>query len=190
MAIGRLVRWPLVLLAVAAGVIWLAGTGIFRVRPANAPPTPVATRPADSATAIVLARGDAAFETGDYTASITAYSDALALAPNTAETYNNRGLAYFRLGDTDRAVADFNHALALRPDYVNALTNRAIALFDKGDYEAVIADTSRAIALDPEADSAYMFRGNAYQRVGDWRGALTNWARANAIRAQRQVGGY
>jgi tetratricopeptide (TPR) repeat protein len=190
MSIVRLVRWPLLLLAVAAAIIWLAGAGIFRVRPVNAPPTPVAIRPTDSATASILARGDAAFETGDYSAAITAYSDALTLAPDTAETYNNRGLAYYRLSDTDRAVADFNHALALRPDYVNALTNRAIALFDKGDYEAVIADTSRAIALDPEADSAYMFRGNAYQRVGDWRGAFTNWARANAIRAQRQVGGY
>jgi len=190
MSLGRLVRWLLVLLAMAASIIWLAGSGMFRVRQANVLPAPVATRPIDSAMAFVLARGDAAFETGDYTTAITAYSDALALAPDSAETYNNRGLAYYRLSDTDRAVADFNHALALRPGYVNALTNRAIAQFDKGDYDAVIADTSRAIALDPEADSAYMFRGNAYQRIGDWRGAFTNWARANAIRAQRQAGGY
>ena len=183
-------RWPLLVLVIAAGLIILVSAGIFREHPVNARSAAATPPTADMTTLAALARGDAAFEAGDFVAAAAAYSEALAQTSNSAETYNNRGLAFFQLGSTDDAIADFNRALALRPDYVNALTNRAIALFDKGDYDAVVADTTRAVALDPEADSAYMFRGNAYQRLGDWRGALTNWARANAIRMQRQAGGY
>jgi tetratricopeptide (TPR) repeat protein len=190
MARISVVRWTLLVLVMAAGLVVLPGTGIFRanlVAKRSVAPTPPN---ADMTTLSALARGDAAFESGDFPAAVSAYTEVLARVPNSAETYNNRGLASYRLGNTDAALADFNQALALRPDYVNALTNRAIALFDQGDYNAVVADTTRAVALDPEADSAFMFRGNAYQRLGDLRGALANWARANAIRMQRQAGGY
>ena len=40
-----------------------------------------------------------------YPESVTAFNDALALEPDTAETYAFRGLAYYTLGDFDRALS-------------------------------------------------------------------------------------
>ena len=179
-------------LLAAVGIVLLAGAAIFRPTPARVlsaarvEPTVVANDPATR----LLERGDSAFENGDYAAAITAYTDALALNPNFAEAYNDRGIAYYRRDELDRAIADYERALALRPDYVNALTNHAVAIFDRAAYDTVIAETSRAIALDPADDLAFVYRGNAYQRKGDYERALGDWLAAQAIRTQRQAGGY
>ena len=182
-----------VLLALAGtAIVLLAGAGIFRPTRARVPGAPriEPTLAANDPASLLLQRGEAAFESGDYAAAITAYTDALALNPNFAEAYNDRGIAYYRRDEVDRALLDYERALALRPDYVNALTNHAVAIFDRAAYDTVIAETSRALALDPTDDVALVYRGNAYQRKGDYERALGDWLAAQAIRMQRQAGGY
>jgi tetratricopeptide (TPR) repeat protein len=182
-----------VLLALAgAAIVLLAGAGIFRPTRAGMPSTPRVepTQAANDPATALVQRGEAAFENGDYASAIAAYNAALSLNPNLAEAYNDRGLAYYRREEVDRALLDYERALALRPDYVNALTNHAVAIFDRAAYDTVIAETSRALALDPANDVALVYRGNAYQRKGDYERALGDWLAAQAIRMQRQAGGY
>ena len=195
----RISRRPLSPALLVAGLLALAvlalllvlGLSVFRQGPASAArrSTPVASPVPGDPLASALARGDDAFDREDYAAAVLAYTDAIALNPNSAEAYNDRGLAHYRLDDAAAALDDYNRALALRPDYPNALTNRAIALFDRGDMQGVIADTTRAIQLDPEADSAYVFRGNAEMRLGDYTQALADTLKAQSIRMSRRNGG-
>ena len=62
-----------------------------------------------------------------------AYTQALALQPDSADAYQGRGLAYYGQGDLDRAIADFTQALALRPNVATIYNNRGLAYYDKGD---------------------------------------------------------
>jgi len=182
-----------VLLALAGvSIVLFAGAGIFRPTRAGVSSAPRVepTLTANDPASLLLQRGEASFENGEYAAAIMAYTAALALNPNFAEAYNDRGLAYYRRDEIDRALLDYERALALRPDYVNALTNHAVAIFDRAANDTVIAETSRALALDPADDVALVYRGNAYQRKGDYERALDDWLAAQAVRMQRQTGGY
>jgi Tfp pilus assembly protein PilF len=48
-----------------------------------------------------------AFETQDFASSITAFSEAIVLAPQFAKAYLNRGYAYLEMKNTSNAKADF-----------------------------------------------------------------------------------
>lgn len=56
----------------------------------------------------------------EYDAAITAFSQTLRLAPNTAKVYYVRGGAFANIGDYDRASIDFNAALRIDPHNAKA----------------------------------------------------------------------
>jgi tetratricopeptide (TPR) repeat protein len=87
----------------------------------------------------------------DFDGAISAYTEALRLAPTDASTYNNRAFAHWSRGMTDRAIADYDEALRLEPDNVIARTNRAVAYNFRGDYELAIRDLDHALKLKPDS---------------------------------------
>ena len=108
-------RWVVLLVGALSvlALVLFAGLGLFRSTRARVASLPTAAAAASNdPAAAALARGDAAFETGDYVAAIAAYSDAITLKPDFAEAYNNRGLAHYRLNDSEAALADYNRASA------------------------------------------------------------------------------
>ena len=68
---------------------------------------------------------------GENSSAVGELDRAVALAPESAELYNNRAAALLRLGEslkanlTERAGADLMRAVEIKPDYVDALFNLA-----------------------------------------------------------------
>lgn len=110
--------------------------------------------------------------------AIEAYSYAIELDPNCAESYSNRGLAYTSKGDYDRAIEDLNMAINLKSDYAIAYNNRGMAYGKKGDYDRAIGDLNMAIDLKSDYAEAYSNRGMAYNGKSDFDRALADLNKA------------
>ena len=86
----------------------------------------------------------------EYDKSIEAYTSAIALAPNYANSYNNRGAAYDNKGQYDRAIEDYNKAIALDPNLAQAYNNRGVAYAMKGNMGKAISDFQKACDMGNE----------------------------------------
>lgn len=93
-------------------------------------------------------QGDEEFDSGNYTASISHYSDGLALSPLACGALCMRGCAYGNLGDLDAAVADFNAAIDINSDEPIYYRERAEAYRRKGQHDLAQADERKAEELE------------------------------------------
>ena len=85
---------------------------------------------------------------GDLDGAITAFDEAIAVAPNLSVAYLNRGLAYDRQGENARAIADLDRAVRHAPQSARAYYNRSLLLRKQGDTKRADVDEQRAINLD------------------------------------------
>jgi hypothetical protein len=81
----------------------------------------LAAAPAD-----LFARGNAAYEAGDFAAAVTLY-DSAAAGMTSPEVLYNRGNARFKLGEIGRAIAEYNRAYVLKPHDKDIIHNLAFA---------------------------------------------------------------
>lgn len=63
--------------------------------------------------------------------ALEAYQNALKLAPQTKEIYNNMGAIYEKLGNFEKAVENYEKAVQIDSDYVDAGVNLAVLRKDK-----------------------------------------------------------
>src|SRR5207249_1661963 len=84
----------------------------------------------------------------EFDEAIKDYTEALLLAPKSAQAFEGRGLTYLDKGDNDHAIQDFTEAIALEPNFAQALQERGIAYIDP---DHAIQDFTRAIALEPSS---------------------------------------
>ena len=85
---------------------------------------------------------------GDLDGAITAFDQAIAIAPDLSVAYLNRGLAYDRQGESARAIADLDRAVRHAPQSARAYYNRSLLLRKQGDTKRADVDERRAINLD------------------------------------------
>ena len=85
---------------------------------------------------------------GDIDGAITAFDQAIAVAPDLSVAYLNRGLAYDRQGEGARAIADLDRAVRHAPQSARAYYNRSLLLRKQGDTKRADVDEQRAINLD------------------------------------------
>ncbi|MGY4397351.1 hypothetical protein ACVWZA_002545 [Sphingomonas sp. UYAg733] len=85
---------------------------------------------------------------GDLDGAITAFDQAIAIAPRQSFAYLNRGLAYQRSGDLDRAIADLDRAVKYAGGSARGYYNRSVLLRQRGDTRRATADEDRAVSLD------------------------------------------
>ncbi|MGH6631957.1 MAG: tetratricopeptide repeat protein [Sphingopyxis sp.] len=85
---------------------------------------------------------------GDLDGAITAFDQAIAVAPDLSVAYLNRGLAYDRQGESARAIADLDRAVRHAPQSARAYYNRSLLLRKQGDTKRADVDEQRAINLD------------------------------------------
>lgn len=117
------------------------------------------------------------YKIGDYDGTIKLLTEAIALNPNFALTYNNRGNAYQGLKQYDRAIADYDKAIALKPNYAFAYNNRGNAYAKFKQYNRAIADYDKAIELKPEYAEAYFIRGIAYRNLKQYARAVQDFGK-------------
>ncbi len=85
---------------------------------------------------------------GDLDGAISAFDQAIAVAPDLSVAYLNRGLAYDRQGESARAIADLDRAVRHAPLSARAYYNRSLLLREQGDTKRADADEQRAVNLD------------------------------------------
>jgi len=129
-------------------------------------------------------RGSELVLSGNHTEAVKAFSKAIELNPQDAETYYKRGNAYRKLGNYRQVVKDYSKAIALYPQYPAAYISRGDAYANLGNYRQVVKDCSKAIELDPQYSFAYISRGDAYYNLGNYRQAIKDYSKAIALYPQ------
>ena len=115
---------------------------------------------------------------GQMNKAIEAYSRAIELNPNNANTHHNRGVAYCSKGNYDGAIADFDIAIELNPNDAYAYSNRGTAYTNKRELAKAIVDYTKAIELNPNDVIAYNNRGGAYYLREEYESAIEDFSKA------------
>lgn len=114
----------------------------------------------------------------DLPAAIDAYTKAIELDEQNAETWYDRGVAFIRTGQPEKAIADYTRAVELDPDFSIAWNNRAAAFASLENYGAAIRDCSRAIEIDPADVLAWRNRGLAFHDLAQLTQAIDDLRQA------------
>ncbi len=129
--------------------------------------------------AVYFRRGIAYEKKGDHEQAIRDFSQAIQLAPDSANAFLNRGVAHREKGDVDRAIEDFAQAIRLRPTSALAWRGRAELYLDYNeDYERAVADYGEAVRLEPTNPGYANGLGVAYANEGEYKRAIDEFSRA------------
>ncbi|CBI14843.3 unnamed protein product, partial [Vitis vinifera] len=104
------------------------------------------------------AKGNAAFSSGDFSAAVRHFSDAIALAPTNHVLYSNRSAAYASLQQYSEALADAKKTPAKEPEPEPEPMEI--------DFETAIQHYTKAIELDDEDISFITNRAAVYLEMG------------------------
>ncbi|MEI0668873.1 tetratricopeptide repeat protein [Brachyspira pulli] len=72
---------------------------------------------------LIIHRGNAKYNLGEYKEAIKDYDKSIELNPSDSDVYNNRGFAKEKLGQYQEALQDFKKALELDPNNNTAKGN-------------------------------------------------------------------
>ena len=78
--------------------------------------------------------GEVLFNQGDNESALTAFLDAVELAPNHAICHNNVGVTYWKKGELNKAVYHFAKAREIDPDDRNTVWNCGQIMASVGEY--------------------------------------------------------
>lgn len=95
------------------------------------------------------AKGNAAFQAGNYDEAATLFSEAIVLKPDNHILYSNRSGAYVSLGRLEEAVQDAHQSTVLKPDYMRGYKRKGLALFKMGKYKEAVEAYETGLKLDP-----------------------------------------
>jgi len=111
-------------------------------------------------------RGSGRLTRGDTTGAIADFSEAIRLAPGSAEFLADRARAYVRGGHPDLAAKDIDAALTITPNDHRLLTRRAQIRLGKGDKAGALTDTEAAAAATPKGSLDVIAVVVLYERLG------------------------
>lgn len=119
---------------------------------------------------LLVMRGFAYQETGQFAQAIDDYTEVLKLKPDAVQVHFRRSIAYREMGEYDRSLADLNavagsssHPLPEAPFFFG---ERGVDNFALGRFAAAAQDFSRVLALDPGDQYAALWRYVAQGRAG------------------------
>lgn len=101
---------------------------------------------------LLLQRGNAAIEAGDYPAAIDHLTALTEQAPDFAEGWNARATAYYLMGQYGPSIADIGHVLTLEPRHFGAISGLGMILRDTGHKAAARDAFRKSLAINPHQD--------------------------------------
>ncbi len=120
---------------------------------------------------LLVMRGFAYEQTGQFALAIDDYSEVLKLKPDAVQVYFRRAIAYRENGQYDRSLADLNavaesstHPLPEAPFFFG---ERGVVNFAVGRFADAAQDFSKVIALDASDQYAALWRYVAHSRAGE-----------------------
>ncbi|MBW0004110.1 MAG: tetratricopeptide repeat protein [Hyphomicrobiales bacterium] len=130
------------------------------------------------------ARGLSLFRQNRFVEALRSYDEALAMAPDHAETLADRGVVLHQLNRFDEALASLERALAITPRHVQTLYNRAITLGKLKRPADAIASCDQALEIDPSHADGLDHRGSMLLELKRFDEALASYDRALTSNAQ------
>lgn len=103
---------------------------------------------------LLLKRGEAALDAGDFDAAIGHLTALTDHAPDFATGFHLRAVAYAFRGDFGPAAADLARALQLEPRHFPALTQLGAMLEEMGDQQRALAAYQASLAIHPHQQDA------------------------------------
>ena len=103
------------------------------------------------------------------TQAIDEATNALRLAPDSAEARYVLAVTLNGAGRTKDAIDELNRALAIRPNYEDARRQLGLVLADTGQIDAAIIEFKKAIALRPTSPSGYATMGYALLQASRYK---------------------
>jgi tetratricopeptide (TPR) repeat protein/S1-C subfamily serine protease len=123
--------------------------------------------------------GNQLYRLGEYSKAVTAFDRAIALQPNSLDSYYGKGLA---LENFSAALVAFDKAIALVPSdsqskFYYLWKYRSLALRELGDLKGALVAVSEAIRLEPEDMIAVSTKAGLLFKLGDRKGAVAIYDR-------------
>ncbi len=118
----------------------------------------------------------------DFDAALPVLQQAIILAPERSDYYNDLGILFQERGELDKAVSFHKRCLKLTPDFVPAYINLGVAYKRLGRIDEAIATYRHAIALKPDSAAAHNNLGNLLRMQGDLAGARAELEQALRLR--------
>ena len=153
--------WPLLLLAVAAIVLYETRPNWLDPRPVLATPTPTLSVVA------FMAEAEAALSRGDYTAALNAYAQMANLEPNNPDPLIAQAQLYMVEQNIAAAYQAAAKAVDLAPKNAAALTALSRAEDWLGQLETALNHALDALDLDPENVETLAVLAEIYTDVGN-----------------------
>ncbi len=101
---------------------------------------------------LLLSRGQAAIEAGDFDAAIDHLTALTDQAPDFAEGWNARATAYYLSGRFGPSIADIEHVLALEPRHFGALAGLGLILQEIGRKDEALKAFRASLAIHPHQE--------------------------------------
>lgn len=105
--------------------------------------------------------------TGESSASLKCYEQALQIRPGNHVAHYNKGIALDEMQQYTEALKCYNQALQIKPDFLEAWINKGIAYSNLEQYEQAIQCYDQALAILPDEHEAWFNKGNAYVKLGN-----------------------
>ncbi|KAM7260202.1 hypothetical protein ACFE04_015943 [Oxalis oulophora] len=99
------------------------------------------------------AKGNSAFQSGDYAAAVKHFTDAINLSPTNHVLYSNRSAAYASLQQFHEALEDAKKTVEIKPDWAKGYSRLGSAQIGLKQYEASIASYKKGLEIDPNNDA-------------------------------------
>lgn len=127
--------------------------------------------------AVLVSRGAAYCDLGDYEAALADSNQALNLSPGDLSAIAQRGKIYQVMGRPEDALPDLNYVLTQDPDNVSLLVSRGIVFQQLEQYDQAMADFNRLLELESDNQEALANRGETYRRLERYEEAISDLSR-------------
>lgn len=126
-------------------------------------------------------RGNEHMAKGQFDAAFACYQEAVSIAPDYAEGFNNLGYVCLQLARDEDAEEYLQRALTLNPELTNAHYNLGTLFQRTGRTEQAQASYEKAIALGPDNAEAQFSLGGLFFALGKDDEALASLHRATQL---------
>ncbi|HTP69738.1 MAG TPA: tetratricopeptide repeat protein, partial [Dongiaceae bacterium] len=132
-------------------------------------------------------QGDEFAHSKSWDEAISAYREALKLAPNDAVTHYDLAVALKNKGASLQAVDEFQTALRLKPSWAQAHAALGATYYELHDFPSALKELRKAAQLAPADGGTHELLGRIYVDQNDFPSALAELTRAAAIKPSAEL---